>query len=182
MSNQAQEALKDLVTDQVDCPSFLFWQKDEAKICWTAFPDLDLAEKNFHCEMLQDRKDILKAQLAAFGAFLIWPEELREQEKQLFYLLDTTISLRDKRLLPLCIGRSMSSGQFSLSLPTPSPSLAEGLWDSCSRNTMFWPSIISLTISFMIVITEVWDLIFFSVTQRITAYHYLCSKISPLWD
>lgn len=28
-------------------------------------------EKKFHCEMLQDRKDILKAQLVAFEAFLI---------------------------------------------------------------------------------------------------------------
>lgn len=57
-------------------------------------------EKKFHCEMLQDRKDILKAQLVAFEAFLIWTEELREQGERLFHFLDTTISLQDSQLLP----------------------------------------------------------------------------------
>lgn len=57
-------------------------------------------EKKFYCEMLQDRKDILKTQLVAFEAFLIWTEELREQGEQLFHFLDTPISLQDSQLLP----------------------------------------------------------------------------------
>lgn len=44
-------------------------------------------------EMLQDRKDILKAWLVAPGAFLIGTEKLGRQRKQLFHLLDTTVSL-----------------------------------------------------------------------------------------
>lgn len=36
------------------------------------FQPYDLSgKKNFHCEMLQDKKDILKAQLVAFEALLI---------------------------------------------------------------------------------------------------------------
>lgn len=37
-----------------------------------SFPSpMTFQEKYFHCEMLEDRKDFLKAQLAAFEAFFI---------------------------------------------------------------------------------------------------------------
>lgn len=69
----------------------------------------DLSGKEISSEMLQDRKDILKAQLVAFEAFFIWTEELREQGKQFFH---TTISLQDSQLLPYAKAGQSHLGSF----------------------------------------------------------------------
>lgn len=87
-----------------------------------SFPSpMTFQEKYFHCEMLQDRKDFLKAQLAAFEAFFTWTEELGRQGEQLFHLLNTAISLQDSQLLPFCIGKLKSFGQSPPSLPPHPP-------------------------------------------------------------
>lgn len=129
--------------------------------------------------MLQNRKDILKAELVALGAFLIRTEERAQRAREAGFPL-TGHNHQPLRYTSLVFMPRQVKVIWAVSLPPP-PAVwqkvfeiaAPGIWHSAFNDISdhFFSDCNHTGLGPYLS----------SVALRITAYHYLCSKISPLW-